>query len=396
MTDKTFFIHAGGTKTGTSALQNFFEINASRLERFDFAYEHRSNINSEYEINSGNGVLLYQTLSSFTSITDNEIDSLVLSYFGGCNNAICSSECFSSFEAHNWKRLVESTGRIGAKLKVIFYFRNIIPFLVSAYDQVIKQEGEWKLFDEWAEQESCHHAIAPKALRIIVNEIPKENIHVLHYDRVKADLIKSFLYILGIDPSFEVDPNEQSRQVNRSLTGEEREALIAVNKVLGKVYSTELSNLFIYAKPNLRGEPVSYHQTTIEFLLDHFSNEVDWVNKTFFNDQDIVSVLPFESVKETQSEKPAIQSARNGNAEKQVLNWALEKLKTIQYETKQRLLHILRNAAQNTSGISHPDIPDDYDPIAYLLLNPDLFHAGVEPFHHFSNHGRNEGRRYKF
>ncbi|MFA5924758.1 MAG: hypothetical protein WC856_26305 [Methylococcaceae bacterium] len=269
MTDKTLFIHAGGSKTGSSALQNFFEINAPRLESLGFAYEYRLNIKSEYEINSGNGLLLYQVLSSATT-TDNDIDSLVLSYFGQCNNAICSSECFAEFmAAHNWKKLIESSVRLGLKLKVIFYVRNVIPFLLSSYDQAIKRHGEWRLFDEWVIEADWRHS---STLRIITDELPKENVHVLHFDQTRASLFKGVLDVLGIDPSFKVDPNEQRRLVNRSLTEEERKALIKVNKTLIKInkalggaYSRELSDLLIYANPNVQGEPILCNKKTTEF-----------------------------------------------------------------------------------------------------------------------------------
>jgi hypothetical protein len=50
---------------------------------------------------------------------------------------------------------------------------------------------------------------------------------------------------MGIDPSFEVDQNDQVEHCNRFLTDEEREVLIVVNKSLGEAYSSELSNLLI-------------------------------------------------------------------------------------------------------------------------------------------------------
>ena len=108
-----------------------------------------------------------------------------------------------------------------------------------------------------------------------------------------------------------------------------------------------------------------------------------------------MSVLPIEPEKNL-SKKSIIKPAHHSDVEKQVLNWALEKLKTIQYETEQRLLNALNDAAQNDSGKSHPDIPVDFDSLAYLLLNPDVLHAGVDPVQHFINYGKLEGRVYKF
>jgi len=348
--------------------------------------------------------LLYKVLSSATA-TDNEIDSLVLSYFGQCNGAICSSEYFAEFGAHHWKKLFESSVRLGVKLKVIFYVRNVIPFFLSGYDQIIKRHGGCRSFDEWVVKPTWQHA---RALRIIADELPQSSVQVLHFDREKASLISGFLDILGVDASFEVDPNDQRRQVNRSLTEEEREALKTVNRVLGKAYSQELSDLLIYANPNALGEPVSCNKTTTELLLDRFNNEVDWVNNTFFNGQAVVSVLSIKPVKKTMSKKSIIKPAHNSDVKKQVLEWALEKLKTIKNETEECMqkrikdetekciLNALNDAAQNDSGKLYPGVPGDFDSLAYLVLNPDVLRAGVDPIQHFIEFGKREERAYKF
>jgi hypothetical protein len=391
MTEKTLFVHAGGSKTGSSALQNFCENNASRLEAVGLAYEHRINIKSHYEINSGNGMLLYRTLSCSTT-QDFEIDSLVMSYFGFCKSAICSSEYFAEFGAHHWKRLVESSVRLGVKLKVIFYIRNVIPYFLSGYDQIIKCHGGCRSFDEWVVEACWQHG---SALRNIMDELPKTSIKVIHFDQVRSSLISSFLDSVGIDPSFAVVQDEQDRQINRSLTEEEREVLKLVNSYLGDAYSQELSNLLIYANPNIRGKPATYKQSTAEFLIEKFSNEVDWINNTFFTGQPVVSVFPKESVK-VLHENVMSKSVLNSIIEKQVLEWALEKQKTIKNEAGKQVFNDLKDAGiRNISGEYLPEVPVDFNGFAYLLLNPDVLHAGVNPTQHYIDYGKSEGRTYK-
>jgi hypothetical protein len=41
------------------------------------------------------------------------------------------------------------------------------------------------------------------------------------------------------------------------------------------------------------------------------------------------------------------------------------------------------------------DLPDDFDPAAYLMLNPDVRASGAIPKEHYLKHGMLEGRRYK-
>jgi hypothetical protein len=392
MADKTLFIHAGGAKTGSSALQNFFHINASQLESLGFAYENRLHIEHDYEIGSANGMLLYGILSSATA-ADNEIDSAVLSYFGRCNSAICSSEFFAELDISGWKKLFESSKRLDVKLKVIFYVRNVIPYLLSAYDQIIKRHGGDELFDEWVKKATWQHG---KALRIITDELPKSSIQVIHFDHERTNLIRGFLAILGVDASFKIDPNDQRRQVNRSLTNEERNALIAVNKVLGAAYSKELSELLIYANPNAQGEPATYTKATVDSLLANFNTEVNWVNSFFFNDKTVVSVLPFKREEKIPSETSKIKPEEKGDVERRLLGWALEKLKTIKDETEQTIMEAVKVSSYNNSRNFHADLPADFDVLAYLLINRDILHAGVDPIKHFIDYGIREGRIYKF
>jgi hypothetical protein len=383
MSDKTLFIHAGGSKTGSTSLQKFMYLNAERLETFGFAF-------NKFEIN--NGTLLYNALSSATT-TDNEIDCLLLSYLGVCKNGICSSEFFQLLQSQGWCKLHESSVRLGVTLKVIMYVRNVLPFLLSSYDQAIKYHCEKRVFDQWVGECDWGHATA---LKTITEKLPQLNITVIHYDQVRKNLIRNFLDALGVDPIFKVDKQVQQHQVNRSLTVREREILMYVNGIYGAAYIGELSDLFIYANPNVQGEPVSYGKKTEVLLLNRFKNDVDWVNNTFFNGQSVVSVLPMKS--EKKQEQSLMQKQTQNNAtEKQVLGWALEKLKAIQNETECRILDSLNNAvSQNASKNYPPEIPADFDALAYLLLNRDVLHSGMDPIQHYINHGKTEGRRYRF
>jgi hypothetical protein len=420
MTNRTLYLHAGGSKTGSSAIQNFLEANYSRLRDLGFSYENRVNINDAYSINSGNGLLLYSELSKVT-ITDDEIDSLLLSYFGQCNLAICSCEYFAELCALNWKRLFESTIRLHVKLKVIFYVRNVIPFFQSAYDQVIKRHGVWDSFDNWVAQPGKVDRQNVRALRTIADEIPLSNIKVNHYDSEKSGLISGFLDNLGIDTLFENAQNEQKRLVNRSLTDEERETLKIVNKTLGQRYSAELSDLLIKNHPECLGRPAAYNKTTVDLLFTRYNNDLDWVNNTFFNGQSVVTVLPIKKNKqislyhhlhqnlyalwkhvragvrhESQKDRSEGVPIHNDKIEIIVLVWALDKLKTIRHETGERIFDVLIDAANKKSHLNIDSrVPADFDVFAYLLLNQDVVYSGIDPIQHYINHGKQEGRLYK-
>ena len=392
MIEKTFFIHAGGSKTGSSALQNFFEINYSRLESVGFAYENRLNIQSEYEINSGNGMQLFNVLSANGS-NENEIDNLVLSYFGKCQNAICSSEYFAELIESHWGKLIESTQRLNVRLEVIFCIRNVIPYFLSTYDQVIKSHGGCISFDEWVKDAKWQHA---ESLISITKKLPVSSTNVIHYDSNRKSLIEVFLNILGVSNSFSIDPIEQNRLINRSLNQEEREVLKGLNKRFGETFSNELSNLIIRSNPDAQGEPAIYSKNTCDFLEISFKEQVDWINNTFFNSQKVLSILPKVLDKKSSIQKPAHKKNKITKLETLILAWSLNKLQTIRKETTTNILTALKNATANHIQNSHPKIPADFNLLAYLIFNQDILLSGADPILHYINQGCKENRRYKF
>jgi len=58
---------------------------------------------------------------------------------------------------------------------------------------------------------------------------------------------------------------------------------------------------------------------------------------------------------------------------------------------------ILANIAifQKTSLSPRVELPEDFDPIRYLELNPDVAAGGGDPVHHYLMFGRKEGRRLR-
>jgi hypothetical protein len=46
-------------------------------------------------------------------------------------------------------------------------------------------------------------------------------------------------------------------------------------------------------------------------------------------------------------------------------------------------------------GLDLSDLPEDFDPETYLILNPDVAIAGIDPHRHYLRHGRLEKRPYK-
>ena len=86
----------------------------------------------------------------------------------------------------------------------------------------------------------------------------------------------------------------------------------------------------------------------------------------------------------------------NNDVHRLALDWALKKLETIRNEIELRLLNSFSNAAQSDSEISHSNLPPDFSSVSYLLLNPDIRRANVNPVNHYIKVGKSENRIYRF
>jgi len=232
-----------------------------------------------------------------------------------------------------------------------------------------------------------------KVLQNLLSTFPKEVIYVRHFDSAKKALIRNFLDVLGIDAAFEIDANLIDCIVNRSLTNKERQVMYAVNKIHGEAYSMELSDLLIYSSPSVESEQIVCKKKTMALLQEKFNDQVEWVNKTFFNGLNIVSILSTKPIEKLQREQLKTNNSDN-NVDELALDWAIKKMVVIKNEAETNILNTLQNMLVNP--IVNPLLPADFDPLAYLIINKDLFFAGVNPQLHYLTYGIIEGRVYKF
>ena len=387
---KTLIIHAGGAKTGSSALQNYLELNADQLEQQGFSYNNLCGILSEYQITSGNGAALYEALLSNQSVNDS-LTELIESYFGEQSKAICSSEHLSMLDSSQWMILVEACSQLEVELHVIFYVREPISYLLSGYDQAIKAHGEYHSFDEWAK---CAIWVHAKALTYISQVLPLSSITVLDYNSCRNRLIESFFEAIG----FQLNENikVRTRTVNRSLTPDERKVLCMANEILGEKYSSEIFKLFIAARPEVATEFSPLSTKTYQYLLTQHRDDIRWVNKIFFKNLEVIKInFPEESFSNTSltDGHKEIEVSAKDCPNKILALWAIRKLSETESDSSiiRRIIHI----AKINRLTAHDSIPADFDIVRYMILNTDVLWGSNNPIQHFIDHGRSEGRIYK-
>jgi len=380
---KTLYLHIGGGKTGSSAIQNYLELNVDALEKYGIAYLNRVNITSPYEITSGNGIPLVNSLTQGKS--DAEIKNLIKSYIGKNESGICSSEFLSLLNTDNFITIIKNAMDINVEVKIIIYIRDIIPFFLSKYDQAIKRHGEHRPFKKFVLTSDYDHFTTLKSLNKINGIIDSsECIKVIHYETSKNDLIGSFLGTLGINIT-DSHKSEEKIIVNRSLTQQERSAIRAINRISGELYSTTISNLLISKNPNIPSESIKLDCKTLDYLRIRFQDQVSWINKHYFNGECIVKINQDSAII---TEKTYKYSSRK-SIHNTISEWCNKEKKAI-HDIKIFAITAEKNKQKNKHLL-----PEDFDCIDYLIINRDVFLAGVDPVDHYLRSGMIEGRQYK-
>lgn len=376
---QTLYLHIGGGKTGSSAIQNYLELNADELGKYGIAYYNKINISSPYEITSGNGIPLISALLSGNESAD--IERLIASYIGHLEKGVCSSEMFSELKKAHFKTIIKSAQKIDIDIQVIIYVRDIVPYFLSAYDQRIKRHGEHRAFNRWVKAFDYKHFVT---LNEIVTLFDKESISTIHYETSAVDLIGSFLGVLGLNILASQNGVEPTI-VNRSLCREERNSIRAINRINGGLYSTKISDMLISMNPSVIREKIALDCGTINYLQNNFQDQVSWINKEFFDDKDIVKIYSQYKRPGTQNSIRSCRKLIHGA----IFEWCKNE--------KQRIDAIILFCDKIKDNYIRNKylLPDDFDCIEYLTINDDVFLANVDPSDHYINIGRAEGRQYK-
>lgn len=312
---------------------------------------------------------------------------VIKSYFGNSSTAICSSELFSEFSPENWRFLAKVCRAEGIELRVVFYVRNVIPFMKSVYDQLIKRHGMCEDFEVWISTAEWLHA---STLKSIADALSREEITVISYEAINKRVVDSFVDLIGIE-----DLEYRDLIVNRSLTGVERDFLRRINREFGGAFSEEVSDRMIYADPYAKSESVEVSAEIESELERRYGADLDWINKEFFGGAGVVSLSG--GAKKVDHQAHAIHASQEavGNmvghkarVQDLVLDWALEKIALTQQSGAVNVANALLNIDWHLAN--DPSIPEDFDPIAYLLNNVDLITAGISPYAHFISHGQYE------
>ncbi len=324
MKDVTLYLHIGATKTGTTALQRFFEQNFSRLlNEFGVLYPNFHDKDIVSPMRSGYNYWQGHYFENSDGSTDVDVFNRCIGY---CRkNSLNSIVIIHEALLVNWHdRMKLLAGKLDADIKIICYVRRQDHHLESAWKQwghkfvpsnqllisLDKQEKKWggwrqtnwyKLLDPWAqafgvenvivrpyEKEQMPDGIFPDFLKTIDVVWPEKP--VLRDDvNVNSGMSRDALEFLSLNRDFYTDHSDQRlyNMLNKLLDDSDKkkpfesygilsplERLEVLNKyepsnqMVAKVYlKREDGRLFYERWPNPDDDWEPYEGLTVERLV---------------------------------------------------------------------------------------------------------------------------------
>lgn len=376
--ERTIWFHTGTYKTGSTALQYYLNLNQEALGKYGVSYSCSPTI----EPSVGNGQELFQDLFG-AKLSDDRLLEYLRFFLADREYGICSSEDFTRFGENEWDQIKYACSALGIKVKIITFVRNVAPYYWSLYGQVIKGGHVYESFDDFCKVNQFD--LVMHSLKCMLKVFGRSNMLPLHYESVQKDIDIAFLSLLNIPIEF-FDRTILKSAINRNLTDYEQEIISRLIKTTGRQYAYEMSKLLMEKRPNLRSTS-GLNSRNVETIAKRHDEDVAFVNANFFEQKDVHKIHVSESEAAANCLTPEIQR----DIDRDVCNWLMEFLRSAQessitYVAGQLLSIDWRNAGNSL-------VTPDFDPIAYLLQNPDILRAGVSPYEHFISSGRLETLR---
>lgn len=191
---KYLYIHVGAGKTGTSSIQKFLFLNKSIFynNNFDLLdnYTSKKEEISHHRLAGGQSRDINSAYNLWKEISKNKAEKILV-----------SSEFFHSLiSEENGIRLCESIKSLfeDRKIKIIFYIRDHVQWLQSAYNQWVKKDLLSKTFKDFS---SSYWKNQPDQILLFSQIFGKENIIVRPYEQIqlfKKNIFSDFCRILDL------------------------------------------------------------------------------------------------------------------------------------------------------------------------------------------------------
>jgi len=381
LTKRKIIFHIGQPKTGSSALQAFLSVNANRLAECGIGYpfpEGESTVASGYC--TGNVVHTMQSIARSNGDGSHPEKlgpiSLFENYFLDAINLGLrdSNESIVLFSAEglsapfaNFALPVFRQLNMAHEVEIVCFVRDPYDFAISAWKQGVKTGRRTEDFETFIRSRIEKKSFGLETVATYVPAV--SDAKLINYDTHRKDIFTPFLRAIGVSDKlgkFKVPSNSQTTP---SVSYSQATALVQARKIVrSPLFYALLTKRFRSQKESA---PDPYIRKLDQLIMDYMKESLERLNDLLPDGQKLRTTVRDED--DLLSEKVSLEILRSVM---EVANEASE-------------LNTKRSVSRKLKGL-----PADFDPLVYLLLNPDLEAAGVDPASHYLNNGRFEARRY--
>jgi hypothetical protein len=282
---RRLILHIGAPKTGTSAIQRFLASNIESFRLIGMDYLNAEPPRADLHT-AGNGLPIFLYFEH-AEADPKKLESWINGYFGTQRTAIVSSELLSSIAVAGWRQIIEACQAQNITTFVIYYVRNVYPFYISTYNQLVKHNSVTESFEEFVEHNPVFNCA--DRLTFIADLIGVDRLTVAHYESEQKNICEHFLSV--ISPAADKANFEfHIGRVNRSLDVAELRLMRIANRYPKAHFPGELPNILISSDPNRCSEKPSRPEI-IELLTRRHIHDVLEINTRYFGGRETLQIV---------------------------------------------------------------------------------------------------------
>jgi len=370
------FIHIGPGKTGSSFLQSAFALNQELYLKHGLNYPDLANNFSKAKI----GIV---TSGNATCIAANDVEKLfdvvkplslddLRDRLNTDLSHLLSSEWMSGCSLVFLENLQEMFSN-SFNVQFVAVVRDPVQQLVSNYLQGLKTNvykySIEKYFDGML-------AETRRRLKLILSL--KKSMHVVNYEFHKADLLVPFDNVFFGQRISEKPP---LLEVNRSPDAAQAFVLQLINQL--DISNFQAAMGYIQSSEDQTRPRYQLPAHLIDRVYGELEIELNEINKLLPPDEQLQRQLS-----QGADRTMALFNDHDSKFIAELISKNIKVAKTIDYK------FIMKWTNKNDFE-KDQNLPEGFNPVNYLLCNPDLVYKKVNPIKHYLNNGAKEGRKFK-
>jgi len=251
----------------------------------------------------GNGRLLVDLLAPRGAVPEAEgpeILEIVRAAVRDAGSArlLYSSDRLFTFDAGQLADFRDAMASDAVAVKAAVVVRDVVPHALASYSHLVRHHLHTGSFAQMVDGTAggLYRFGAESRLRRLVETLGRSNVTVLHYDSLETSVFRSVASnVLGLLDLSGFDL--ATHDIGRQFTRREVEIRRALNAHLQDKRGGHRLNAAVVRRASL-GRLHVVTRTELDFLLDRFAREVDWINEQFFPGEPLsvagtdVEVLP--------------------------------------------------------------------------------------------------------